>query len=270
MPELPEIETIAVGLAPRLAGRQVRRVLVHEPRLRVPLAAGFAGGLEGRCLGDVRRVGKSLVAALDDGRRWVVHLGMTGRFTLRAAAMPRRPHDHVVVLLDGDEALVFNDVRRFGRMAVVESAALADEVGHGVDPLAPAFTAAFLFATSRARRLTVKSLLMDQRLIAGLGNIYANEALFHAGVRPRRRAGRLSRRDSERIVAATRRVLAAAIACGGSSISDYRDAFERSGTYQEHHHVYDRTGEPCRRCRTPIRGCVIAGRSSFYCPSCQG
>jgi formamidopyrimidine-DNA glycosylase len=269
MPELPEVETIAVGLAPRLVGRLVRRVFVHERRLRVPLAAGFPRGLEGRRLCGLRRVGKSLVATLDDDRRWIVHLGMTGRFTLRAAAAARRPHDHVVVLLDGDEALVFNDVRRFGRMAVVESARLAAAVGRGVDPLAPEFPAEFLFGTSRARRLTVKSLLMDQRLIVGLGNIYVNEALFHAGVRPRRRAGRLTRRDSERIVAATREVLAHAIACGGSSISDYRDGFDGFGTYQEHHHVYDRTGDPCRCCGVPIRGCVITGRSSFFCPRCQ-
>jgi len=269
MPELPEVETIATGLAPRLAGRQVRRVTVHEPRLRVPLAATFPDGLEGRRLCDLRRFGKSLVATLDDDRRWVVHLGMTGRFTLRAAAVPRRLHDHVVVLLDGDEALVFNDVRRFGRMAVVAAAGLADEVGRGIDPLASAFTAAFLFTISRDRRVAVKSLLMDQRLIAGLGNIYANETLFHAGVRPRRRAGRLTRAECERIVVAARAVLAHAIVCGGSSISDYRDGFERFGTYQQHHHVYGRAGEPCRRCRAPIRGCVIVGRSSFYCSRCQ-
>jgi formamidopyrimidine-DNA glycosylase len=269
MPELPEVETIAIGLAPRVAGRRVRRVLVHERRLRVPLAAGFPRTLEGRRLCALGRIGKSLVATLDDDRRWIVHLGMTVRFTLRAAAAARRPHDLVVVLLDGDEALVFNDARRFGRMLVVDSAGLAAEVGHGVDALSSAFSPEFLFATARARRLTVKGLLMDQRLVAGLGNIYANEVLFHAGVRPRRRAGRLTRRDCERVVAATRHVLAHAIACGGSSISDYRDGFEGFGSYQAHHQVYDRSGEPCRRCGTPIRGCVVTGRSTFFCPGCQ-
>jgi len=269
MPELPEVETIARGLAPHIVGRRVERVQVRETRLRVPLAADFARRLEGRRIRGASRTGKSLVLDLDDGRRWVVHLGMTGRFTLRPEQAGSRTHDHVRVTLDGGSALVFNDVRRFGRMVIVEASALAAEVGSGVDALGAEFTPAFLFQTSRRRTLAIKSLLMDQRLIAGLGNIYANEVLFHAGIRPRRRAGRLTRRECQQIVAATRTVLRAAIRDGGSTISDYQDGFERSGTYQRRHRVYGRAGEPCRACDAPIRGCLTIGRSTFYCSRCQ-
>lgn len=269
MPELPEVETIARGLGPALEGRTVRAAVVRETRLRAPVARDFAARIVGRRLGRMARVGKYLLTPLDDGGVWLVHLGMTGRLTLGAAGRPPRPHDHVELALDDGRSLVYHDPRRFGRLDVLAAADVARVVGPGVDALAPGLTGAWLFARSRRRATTAKALLMDQRQVAGLGNIYVSELLFRAGVRPRRRAGRLSRHDCERVVAAMRAVLAEAIARGGSSIADYRDGFDRAGSFQDEHAVYDRAGAPCRRCATPIRGVVIVGRSSFYCPACQ-
>ena len=269
MPELPEVETIVRGLGPALDGRVVRDVLVREPRLRVPVAAEFRARLTGRRLGRMRRLGKYLLTPLDDGRVWLAHLGMSGRLTLGPASRLPLLHDHVVIGLDAGEALVYHDPRRFGRLDVLDAAHVAGVVGPGVDALDPRATAEWLFGRSRGRRTSGKALLMDQRELAGVGNIYASELLFRAGVRPRRRAARLSREECARIVAAMHAVLADAIARGGSSISDYRDGFDRAGAFQGEHLVYDRAGAPCRRCATAIRSVVLVGRSTFYCPRCQ-
>ena len=269
MPELPEIETLLRGLAPELRERTVARVTVRERRLRGGVASDFAARLAGRRFGDPHRRGKYLLVPLDDGRVWLIHLGMTGRMTLAASDRPDERHDHVVVELDDGRLLTYNDPRRFGRLAILEAEAVARETGEGLDPLAATFTPAAVFALTRARRTSIKALLMDQRRVAGLGNIYVNEILFRAGIRPRRRAARLRLVDCSRLVRATRAVLAAAIRAGGSSISDYRDGRGQPGWFQLRHQVYDRGGEPCRRCATPIRTQVVVGRSSFYCPRCQ-
>jgi len=269
MPELPEVETIARGLAPELEGRVVGDVVVRETRLRAPLARDFARRLTGRRFGRMGRTGKYLVTPLDDGGLWLVHLGMTGRLTLAGPHRLPLLHDHVEIRLDDGRTLVYNDPRRFGRLDVLAPAALARVVGPGLDARDTAITGTWLFARARGRRTSVKALLMDQREIAGLGNIYVNELLYRAGLRPRRRVARLTRAECERVVAAMHAVLDEAIARGGSSISDYRDGFDRAGSYQDEHAVYDRAGAPCRRCAAPIRGVVIVGRSSFYCPTCQ-
>jgi formamidopyrimidine-DNA glycosylase len=229
----------------------------------------FGARLVGRRIEGLTRVGKYLLAALDDGRVWLVHLGMTGRLTLGPGGRPDETHEHVFVRLDDGRVLTYHDPRRFGRMDVLEPGAVTATVGDGIDALSPALTPEVLFALTRRRRTSMKALLMDQRRIAGLGNIYVNEILFRAGVRPRRRAGSLRRADCERLIAATHEVLAEAIDVGGSSISDYVDGLGRSGWFQLRHNVYDRGGEPCRRCATPIRRCVVVGRSTFYCPRCQ-
>jgi formamidopyrimidine-DNA glycosylase len=269
VPELPEVETIARGLAPELDGRAIAHVHVREPRLRVRLARDFASRLRGRRLGRMGRTGKYLLTPLDDGRVWLVHLGMTGRLTLAGETRTPILHDHVEMTLDDGRMLVYHDPRRFGRLDVVAPGDVARIVGPGVDALDPSLTGDWLFARSRARRTSIKALLMDQREIAGLGNIYVNELLFRAGVRPRRRAARLSRDDCERAITAMRAVLDEAIGRGGSSISDYRDGFDRAGSFQDDHAVYDRAGEACRRCAARIRGLVVVGRSTFYCPVCQ-
>lgn len=269
MPELPEVETVVRGLAPELVGRRVVAVEVRDARLRGGVTPTFAARLTGRVVRGLARRGKYLLATLDDGCLWLVHLGMTGRLTLARGERPAGRHDHVVVRLDDGRLLTYTDARRFGRLAVIEPATLAAETGDGLEPLGPSFTGAALFALTRRRRTPIKALLMDQRRVAGLGNIYVNEILFAAGVRPRRRAARLTRAECARVVRATRAVLGAAIRRGGSSISDYRDGLGRAGWFQLEHRVYDRAGEPCRHCRTPIRTRVIVGRSSFYCPRCQ-
>jgi formamidopyrimidine-DNA glycosylase len=269
VPELPEVETVVRCLAPELTGRQVRSVVVHETRLRGGVAPEFASRLTGRRIDGLSRRGKYLLAALDDGRVWLVHLGMTGRLTLGPADATPERHDHVVVALDDGRRVTYNDARRFGRMAVLDREVLEAETGCGIDPLDAAFTADLLFGMTRGRRIPIKALLMDQRRVAGLGNIYVNEILFHAGIRPRRRAARLGRAECARVVRATRAVLTDAIRRGGSSISDYRDGLGRRGWFQLRHRVYDRAGEACRRCGTAIRAQVLVGRSSFYCPECQ-
>ncbi len=269
MPELPEVETVVRSLAPRLIARRITAVEVREHRLRAALPPQFADCLTGRRIEGLSRHGKYLLAALDDGQIWLVHLGMTGRLTLGPAGRAAAPHDHVRIRLDDGGVVTYNDARRFGRMDVIAPAALGTETGTGVDALSSALTPEILFGLTRRRRTSIKALLMDQRRVAGLGNIYVNEILFRAGIRPRRRAGRLGRADCRRLVAATRTVLAEAIRRGGSSISDYVDGLGRTGWFQLRHRVYDRAGAPCRRCATPIRHVVVVGRSSYYCPRCQ-
>ena len=248
MPELPEVETVVRCLAPEVTGRRVLGVSVRETRLRGGVAPDFAERLAGRRIEGLARRGKYLLAPLDDGRLWLVHLGMTGRLTLAPPGRADERHDHVVIRLDDGRVLTFNDARRFGRVAVIERAGLAAETGAGIDPLDRGFTAAALVALTRGRRTSIKALLMDQRRVAGLGNIYVNELLFRAGIRPGRRALRLRREECARLLRATRAVLAEAIRRGGSSISDYRDGLGREGWFQLDHCVYDRAGRPCPTC----------------------
>jgi formamidopyrimidine-DNA glycosylase len=269
MPELPEVETLRRGLAAAVVGRRITGVTVRDRRLRRPLAASFARSLAGRRLEAVRRRAKYLLFDLDDGTIWLVHLGMTGTLVVAPADAPHRTHTHVIVALDDGRTLRFHDPRRFGLMRVGVAGRLLELATLGVEPLDEAFSSAFLHATARRQRRAVKSLLMDQRVVAGLGNIYVNEILFVAGVRPSRRTSRLSRADAERIVGATGRVLAEAIAARGSSISDYRDERGEPGAFQDRFYVYERAGEPCHRCGGGIRRRVIVGRSSYYCPGCQ-
>ena len=269
MPELPEVETVRRGLAAAVSGRRIISVEIHERRLRRPIAADFATTLAGRRIERVRRRAKYLLLDLDDGAIWLVHLGMTGTLVVLPAAEPRRTHTHVVALLDDGRTLRFHDPRRFGLMRVAPANELFELVALGPEPLGPAFSAPFLHEVARRQRRAVKSLLMDQQIVAGLGNIYVNEILFGAGVRPSRRTSRVTRADAERIVAETGRVLSEAITLRGSSISDYRDERGEPGAFQHSFRVYDRAGRPCYRCDGVIRRRVIVGRSSFFCPGCQ-
>jgi formamidopyrimidine-DNA glycosylase len=269
MPELPEVETVRRGLADAVTGRRITAVTVHERRLRKPLARDFAATLTGRRIEGVRRRAKYLLLDLDDAASWLVHLGMTGTMVVLPGEEPLRTHTHVVAELDDGRTLRFHDPRRFGLMRVGAPDGLAELATLGPEPLDPAFSAGFLHEIARRQRRAVKSLLMDQQVVAGLGNIYVNEILFGAGIRPSRRTGRITRAEAERIVAETGRVLAAAIELRGSSISDYRDERGEPGAFQHTFRVYERDGEPCRRCDGVIRRRVIVGRSSFYCSRCQ-
>jgi formamidopyrimidine-DNA glycosylase len=269
MPELPEVETIRRSLTQRVRGARVEAVSVRERRLRRPLSPDFEALLIGRRIGDIDRRGKYLLFRLDDGRTWLVHLGMSGRLALTVRDAPLQPHDHVVVDFDAVQRLVFHDPRRFGLMRIGRESDLDELDNVGPDPLAEPRTPTAWRALVRGRRLPIKNLLMDQRVWAGIGNIYASEMLFRAGIRPRRGASRLRRAELERLAAAMREVLEEAVRLGGSSISDFADADGRPGYFQIHHAVYDRDGQPCPRCGAIIRRVVLSGRSSFYCPRCQ-
>ncbi len=271
MPELPEVETVRRGLAPFLAGRRIDRVEVREHRLRWPVPADLAARLHGRTVRGLERRGKYLIATLDSGDRLLLHLGMSGRIQVVDAGTPLRKHDHIDLHLDSGRIVRFHDPRRFGALllwpaAEARHALLADL---GPEPFAAPFDGAYLFACSRGRRTAVKSFVMDSRTVVGAGNIYASAALFHAGFRPTRAAGRLTRADCERLAGAIRAVLAAAVEQGGTTLRDFAGAQGESGYFQQVLSVYGRDGAPCRRCATPIRRVVVGQRSSFYCPRCQ-
>lgn len=294
MPELPEVENVRASLEPILSGQTLARVQVNRANLRFPFPVDFSRRLSGRLIRTVTRRAKYLMLHLDSGDVLVVHLGMTGRFLVAAGDVSRGAvagqyvhetgqnavHDHVVFETVSGVRLTYNDPRRFGYMLLLPSTDLEhhDLFRHlGVEPLGNAFHATGLSARAAGRRADLKAFLMDQRNVAGLGNIYVCEALFRSGLSPRRRAGTLADRwgrpgvRAERLVPAVRDVLLEAIAAGGSTLRDYRKPDGSSGAFQSAHAVYDREGAMCVRagCGGTIRRIVQAGRSTFYCPRCQ-
>ena len=279
MPELPEVETVRRGLVPVLVGRRLVRVVTYRPDLRVALPDGLAQRLTGRRLVALGRRSKYLLWHFDDGTVLIVHLGMSGRVQVfDGPPPPRGPHDHVVFETDAGATLRYRDPRRFGLMALAETALLDQHpllAGLGSEPLEASFDGATLAARLRGRRGAIKNALMDQSVVAGLGNIYASESLFHAGLSPRRRAGTVQGRRAGRLAGAIRRVLGAAIAAGGSSLNDHRLPSGELGYFQLRLAVYGREGEACPGCvcerpRTGgIRRIVQSGRSTFYCATCQ-
>lgn len=255
-----------------MVGRRVSEVEIRCRRLRRPLAADFSRRLRGRTITAARRRAKYLLLDLQGGLSWIVHLGMSGRLLYVEHRSERQAgkHDHVIVALGSDRALVFNDPRRFGLMAVDDPNSSELLAGIGPEPLdAAVFNAAYLSALKRRTDREIKSVLMDQRVVGGLGNIYVNEILFAARVRPRRRMRRLTSAECQAIAESTRSVLAEAIAHRGTTLSDFLDGIGRRGGYQWRRRVYDRAGQPCPRCATAIKSIVVAQRSSFYCPRCQ-
>ncbi len=291
MPELPEVETVRRGLEPVLVGRTIARVTLARPDLRFPLPKDFVARLEGRRVVDLARRAKYLIGELDSGDKLLMHLGMTGRFTVvvpngRAVTLgelyyePAAPavHDHVVFDLEDGHRIVYNDARRFGIMDIVVAGAAPHPLLHGlgVEPLEEAFDAWHLHRAFRDKRAPLKAALLDQRIVAGLGNIYVCEALFRARISPLRLAGTLARRRNpdprlERLVTAIRSVLSEAIEAGGSTLRDYARTDGSAGAFQTAFEVYDREGGDCRRqgCRGRFRRTVQAGRSTFWCPVCQ-
>ncbi len=270
MPELPEVETTRRELAPRLVGRRVSRVLIREPRLRWPIPPELAECLEGRLITGLERRAKYLLANTGNGAA-LIHLGMAGSLRIVANGEPPGRHDHVDWRIENGQCLRYRDPRRFGSMLWCEDPA----AGHpllsrlGPEPFSDAFHGEWLYQRSRGRRVAVKSFLMDGRIVAGVGNIYANEALFEAAIHPGRPAGRISRGRYERLAAALRGVLARSIGAGGTSFRDYVRTDGEPGRYQARLTVYDRAGEECIRCGTTLRGCVIGQRSTVWCPCCQ-
>jgi formamidopyrimidine-DNA glycosylase len=278
MPELPEVETVAKGVNERVRGQRIELVwLSSKPQTFKTPAEEMAVQLDGRTIERVRRVGKHIVFDLDGegerpGVQWIVHLGMTGRLLVCGADVPLPPHTHAVLALSSGRELRFVDPRRFGRLAIFRENETAELgrggfQGPGREPLE--ISLADFVELFRGRRLAIKSALLNQKLLHGVGNIYADESLFRAGIRPRRMAGRLKRSELERLYEAVRSVLAEAIHLGGSSVSDYVDADGVRGFFQLEHRVYLRTGEPCLVCGTAIRRIVLGGRGTHYCPSCQ-
>lgn len=268
MPELPEVETVRRSLLP-IIGLGIVGVAVHERRLRQPVRDDLAAAVVGTRFSGFDRVSKYLLCRLSSGATLLVHLGMSGTFFVRPADTPGKAHDHVVFTLSDSRELVFNDPRRFGMVHLGRDDEFVELTRIGLDPLGAEFTAEALWALTRGRAKPIKNLLMDQTLLAGVGNIYANEALFRAGVRPRRRARLLRRAQIERLHGCLRAVLLEAIELGGSSIADYRDGRGKPGYFQLRLQVYDRGGEACVTCSTPIRRVVLGGRSTFYCAHCQ-
>lgn len=273
MPELPEVETVRAGLAGKLTGRLLKNVEQRRKDLRVPFPAGFATRLANRRLMDVGRRGKYLLLTFDDGTVLLAHLGMSGRMVIQdGAPKPPGPHEHVAFRFENCVSLTFTDPRRFGLMLLTTA---ADAAGHpllagmGPEPLGPGFDAAYLAAAFTGKRTPLKSALLDQRLIAGLGNIYVCEALYRAGLSPDRLAGSLRRPAIAKLVEAIRAVLADAIAAGGSSLRDYVQANGELGYFQDRWAVYGREGERCPGCKEGARCRIVrvtqGGRSTFYC-----
>ena len=281
MPELPEVETIARGANDRLRGDRIVQVWFggHREPFKTP-PARQARGLEGRVILAVHRTGKHIVCELgpvsgspleereaNPAAQWIVHLGMTGRLLVTTPDAPQAPHTHARLSLASGRELRFQDPRRFGRLEFRDLNCGPGFSAAGADPLTivgDAFVALF-----HGRKLAIKAALLNQKLLSGVGNIYADESLFRAGIRPRRLSGRLTRAELERLRLALGEVLEHAIRLGGSSVSDYVDADGARGFFQLEHCVYLRTGLPCRRCQTPIRRIVLAGRGTHYCPKCQ-
>lgn len=282
MPELPEVETVRRGLIPAMEGRTILTAAVNRPDLRWPLPARMAERLAGMRVLALRRRSKYILADLSSGETLLIHLGMSGRMLISGAQLgafhhdhpaPQK-HDHVVLDMEGGARVTFNDARRFGAMDLLptegaEAHPLLSVLGP--EPLGNAFDGAFLAERLRGKRSPIKSALLDQHLVAGLGNIYVCEVLYRAGIHPARLAGDLSPAQAAGLVPLIREVLTEAIEAGGSSLRDYRQADGELGYFQHNFRVYGREGQPCATpgCSGTVARIVQSGRSSFYCPVCQ-
>jgi formamidopyrimidine-DNA glycosylase len=270
MPELPEVETTRRGIEPHVVGRRIVALVVYEPRLRWRVPGDLPSLVTGQRILATGRRAKYLLFTLETGTL-LIHLGMSGSLRLLPADAPRRPHDHVDIVLDSGYALRFNDPRRFGSLHYTTG----DPLQHPLlahlapEPFDPRFDGEYLWRATRGKRVSIKQFLMDGRRVVGVGNIYANEALFRAGVRPRRRAGSLTRAEAARLARAIRTVLRLAIRAGGTTLRDFVGADGSPGYFRQKLYVYERTGRPCRRCHTAIRQIAQGQRSTYYCPSCQ-
>jgi formamidopyrimidine-DNA glycosylase len=268
LPELPEVETIARGLARAIAGKTIAAVEVRLPKVAIGNGVPFSQALAGERIAGVGRRGKFVVLELASGRSLVVHLRMTGRLVVRPASSEPYPYTNVAIAFTDRSGLCFSDIRQFGRMRLVEAGERWD-ADVGVEPLVPSFTVEQLGVIVAGRRTPIKVLLLDQRRIAGIGNIYACEALWTAGIRPSRPAGALTQPARARLHAALRSVLRRAIEMRGTSVDDYVDAEGLQGGFQNVLAVYGRAGEPCLRCGRPIVRTVLAQRGTWWCRRCQ-
>ena len=306
MPELPEVETVRMGLLPVMEGHRFTHVETRRGDLRVPFPNDFAGRLTGRRVKKLWRRAKYILGDLDDGETLVIHLGMSGRMSVHVAGGAAKKlgtyvhdiiregdettvghdkHDHVVMDTDAPARIVFNDHRRFGLMLLIQTDELDQHKlfkGLGVEPLSDDLDAAFVKSALMGKKTPIKSALLDQRVIAGLGNIYVCEALFRSGISPKRLAMKVSAEQIARLVPAIKSVLREAVKAGGSSLRDHKQTDGELGMFQHNFKVYGREGKPCpgtassseaighkKACKGTIKRIVQAGRSTFYCPKCQ-
>jgi len=270
MPELPEVETTRRGIAPALEGRKISALIVREHRLRWPVPQGLAAKLQGSTIRHVRRRAKYLLLETDNGSA-MVHLGMSG--SMRIVPLDEQPelHDHFDIVTSAGEIVRFNDPRRFGSLLWAgkqpDTHPLLSELGP--EPLSTAFTGQYLWESGRGRKVGIKQHIMNGKMVVGVGNIYANEALFKARIHPKRAAGRISKSRMEKLAEEIRTVLAAAIKQGGTTLRDYRGGDGKPGYFRQQLTVYERGDEPCVECGTPITQTVQGQRATYYCKHCQ-
>ncbi len=271
MPELPEVETTRRGLAPHCEGARVVRLKVREPRLRWPVGAEMPASVAGRSIERLDRRGKYLIFRLSDGAAMLMHLGMSGSVRVVSPDRPPLRHDHIDIALDNDKLLRFHDPRRFGSLHY----AAADIENHrllrtlGPEPLSDAFTGDYLWQLSRGRRSAVKPFIMDSHVVVGVGNIYAAESLYRAGIHPSRAAGRIASPRYENLVGHIRDVLSEAIEIGGTTLRDFTNSQGEPGYFQQTLNVYGREGLPCKRCARSLKLIRLGQRATVYCPNCQ-
>lgn len=270
MPELPEVETTRRGLRRFALKQRIAALDVRDRRLRWPVPRDLSREVTGQRILDIGRRGKYLLLRLKSGTL-LVHLGMSGNLRVVRPHTPRLAHDHFDIRLGSGNVVRFNDPRRFGSLLYTRGDPLKHRLLANLapEPFGPGFDAEYLWRTTRRRRVAIKHLLMDSRLVVGVGNIYASEALFRARIRPMRRAGSLSRAEVGQLVRGVRAVLARAIRAGGTTLRNYLGADGEPGNFRQRLDVYERKGRPCRRCGTPIRAVTQGQRSTYYCPSCQ-
>ena len=270
MPELPEVETTRRGIAPALVGRRIAEVVVRDRRLRWPIAGHLEETLRNQTVRSVERRAKYLLIRFDEGTL-ILHLGMSGSLRIIDASAAPRPHDHWDIALDSGNLLRFHDPRRFGSVHWTS----ADPHQHPLlkklapEPLSGAFDAAYLYRATRKRAVAIKQFIMNSQVVVGVGNIYASEALFRAGIAPRRAARRVTRLEAGALAAAIKSVLAEAIEIGGTTLRDYVNPQGIPGYFRQKLFVYERQGQPCRRCRMPVKQFTQGQRSTFWCTHCQ-
>jgi len=270
VPELPEVETTRRGIEPAVVGRRIRHAHVHEPRLRWPVERTLVRRIKGQRIVSAGRRAKYLLIGLERGTL-ILHLGMSGSLRVLPANTPRVAHDHIDLVLDSGAALRFNDPRRFGSLHYVEGDPLTHKLLARLapEPLEADFNTDYLWRITRKRRVPIKQLLMDGHRVVGVGNIYANEALFRARVKPTRRASGITQAEAAALVRAVRATLRMAIRVGGTTLRDYVGADGAPGYFRQRLHVYEREGRACRRCGALIRQLTQGHRSTYYCPQCQ-
>ena len=270
MPELPEVETTRRGIAPFIIDQKLIKVIVRNRQLRWPVPRGLNRLLVGHVITTVERRAKYLLLRLDDGCL-IMHLGMSGSIRITRQDAPPEKHDHVDLIFESGSVLRFRDPRKFGSILWTTGDPFSHELlSHlGPEPLSAAFNGKYLYEKTRGRKQSIKTFMMDSRMVAGIGNIYANEALYLAGILPRRQAGRLSLERCKKLVDAVKQVLKKAIKAGGTTLRDFSSGEGQPGYFYLKLKVYDRMGEPCGRCGGPVKHAVIGQRSTYYCTQCQ-